>query len=82
MLENTDPNAETIWETIEGGKVSELTISYAVQGKQTIAILSVGNLILTLNAGQLQGQLQDYVAQMGSRVIRRFMSLLCQINRT
>ncbi|MDC0598377.1 hypothetical protein OAP18_00840, partial [Gammaproteobacteria bacterium] len=46
-----DETGETLWETIVGGTISSSTISYAVDGKQYIAILTGDNLILTQMAG-------------------------------
>jgi glucose dehydrogenase len=46
-----DETGTTLWETIVGGTISSSTISYAVDGRQYIAILTGDNLILTQMAG-------------------------------
>ncbi|MDT8397422.1 MAG: PQQ-binding-like beta-propeller repeat protein [Pseudomonadales bacterium] len=46
-----DETGATLWETIVGGTISNSTISYAVNGRQYIAILTGDNLILGQMAG-------------------------------
>ncbi len=46
-----DETGETLWEVIVGGVISNSTISYAVDGRQYIAILTGDNLIMGQMAG-------------------------------
>lgn len=46
-----DRTGETLWETVVGGTISSSTISYAVEGRQYIALLAGDNLILNQMAG-------------------------------
>ena len=45
------PIDETLWETVLGGPPSSSTISYAVDGKQYVAVLTGENLIVGQMAG-------------------------------